>query len=61
MVRATTRIARKAHRCECGRRVPPGSWYIEHVVSPNDPEVGFDTWTRLVECARCAQRYGRAA
>jgi predicted RNA-binding Zn-ribbon protein involved in translation (DUF1610 family) len=61
VTRTVARTARKIHHCaDCGSRIEPGEHYLSHVASPNDPEVGNETWWRLKECARCATRYGRA-
>jgi predicted RNA-binding Zn-ribbon protein involved in translation (DUF1610 family) len=61
---ATPRTARKQHRCQstgCSvGTIEPGERYIEHRCSPNDPDIGYEIWWRLRECATCASRYGRA-
>ena len=58
MTRTIARTARKIHHCaDCGGRISPGERYLSHVASPNDPDVGNETWWRMKECARCATRY----
>ena len=55
------RTASKPHRCGCGRRIPAGDVYLEHVAFPGHDALGWGAtrpW-RLRECASCAHRYGR--
>ena len=59
MRRARSRTSRIIRRCDCGRTICPGDRYIEHVASPNDPDIGNTGWRRVAECSECAIRYGR--
>jgi predicted RNA-binding Zn-ribbon protein involved in translation (DUF1610 family) len=62
MMRSTARVARKPRRCtDCRRQITSGETYLHHVASPNDPELGNETWWRMAECSTCATRDGRGA
>ena len=57
MTRTIARTARKVHHCaDCGGRISPGERYLSHVASPNDPDVGNETWWRMKELARSVTR-----
>lgn len=56
------RVARKPHLA-CGGYCPPiqpGDVYLEHKVFPGDDVMEVPHPIRLMECADCARRYGRA-
>lgn len=60
MTRSRMRTARKKHVCsDCRRPIKPGAEYLEHVCSPNDPDIGYTRWVRSPECQHCAESYGR--
>lgn len=59
VIRTTERAARTRHVCGCGLVIEPGDYYLEHVASPNQGDLGNMGWWRIRECGDCAERYGR--
>lgn len=60
LVRSTTRTARIPHYCDScdGYTIRAGDRY-RSLVAPPGGELGYDGWSRMNECAKCAERYGR--
>ena len=56
------RMARKGHKCGCGRIILPGEAYLSGVVFPGEDGHHYATAgpVRMAECGHCATRYGRA-
>jgi hypothetical protein len=62
MQKTTARRARKPRRCaDCRRQIAAGEIYLNHVASPDDPDLDNERWWRMSECSTCATRYGRNA
>lgn len=53
------RVARKPHRCGCGTSIPVGDVYLTHTAFPGSDFAHGKRPERIIECARCAVRYGR--
>lgn len=43
---------------DCHRPLEPGQQYRRHAATPNDPEVGNESWWVLIECWDCANKRG---